>query len=644
MFLRGRTKVTRARFALAAWTAAAVVAALTACGGSSNAPAGSQRYYVPPTTAPLGQQETIQFSITIPPAAGGSGIRRHRESISSGAESASVTLAAVNGQPIPPQSSTIASVTPGAPNCVQGSNGNTCTFNVGGAVGVDAFTVVLYALPNGEGSVLDNGTVLASISSGDPNVVAVSLNPLVASIQLVLTPSVLKVGKSADGTASTQAIDASGAVILDYRGTVQVALSGAGNAVKFSHDPKNPQTDTVPVGVPAGFIYDGSPVFVQQLTITSTLLGSSPLLSTSAAIPFQFPATPTPSPTPTGLVPAIYALNAPGSGNTVTVYPISANGNAAPIRTLNLRAAKIPLSIAVDSGGQLRVGYADGTIDEFAYNATGNDKPRDTLLPTALTTPLPYEMAIGPSNELLTVGFTSLYQIPSGNFAALIYSSGESGKSDPLNAWNYGSGNPQIWYQGESGAYLAGLAMDDAGNFYVDGALRQSILSSVQGIYVAPSTATGPSVTPSRVIPGNSTTTIPAAPADGTVAGLALDSTGQIYETQFANELQNDALPGVLNIFAAGAAGGTTSVPPLTTITGAPLNIIPAQNALTLTVAVYGGQLYVANGSVNTIYAYTIPPPSGPISPPPIQTIAGSATGLNSPIGIALGLSGPKSP
>ena len=632
------------RIGLCAAAFAAACTALAACGGSSGAPAGSQRNYVPPTPSPVGATQNVQFTIAVPPAAAPASKRR-AASISSGTQSVSITLAALNGQPVPPQTTTTVNVTPGAPGCTESPSGNTCTANVIGAVGVDAFTVLLYSQPNGTGAVLATGTVVATIGGGNPQVgsndVAVTLNPIIAALQTVVTPASFAVGTPSAGSITAQPVDGSGALILGLTGTVDLSMSGGGTAVGFGK--KKTQSTKIGLSQTAAFNYNGSPNVGQALTLSASLEGSSPLLTSNATIPFVSPPTPSPSPTPVGLAPAIYVLNqgaSGGTGATVTVYPLAANGNAAPIRTLQLSANKAALSIAVDDGGQLRVGYNDGSIAAYAYNANGTDKPAGVLRPTSQTNPAPVSMTIGQNKELITIGTTSVSGIPAGSYAALVYGANESGPADPLNAWNFTS--PSISLSGESNSSVAGLAMDSAGNYYVDGALRQSILASAPGIYIAPSTATGPNVIASRTIPGNATTNIPATPQDGTIAGLALDSGGQIYESQYGNA--QNTLPGAINIFAAGAGGGTTSVPPLTTITGTPLNVVVGQGTAALPIAVDANQIYVTNGSLNSVFVYAIPPPSGNISPNPLQTITGSSTGLNAPIGIAVGLSGSGNP
>ena len=607
----------------------------SACGGSGG-PSGSQRTYVPPSPNGGGAPQTVNVSITVPTPAPSSGAGRRPTSISSGTQSVGIVLAAVNGNAIAPQNPAIINVAAGSPNCSLSSGADVCTGSVTGADGIDAFTVTLYSATNGHGSVLAVGTVQVPVNTQTASLnisggVALNLIPIISQLQLIVSPAQLDPGKAANGTIVVQPVDASGNVVLGVTGTATVTLSGGGDAVTFGKHKTSAQTALY---TPLAFKYNGSKNVQSQLAVTATLDNSSPVLSATVDVPFTFPPTPTPSPTPTGLAPAIYVLDrgsSGGNGATVTVYPVTANGNNTPIRTLQLSSSKGAESIAVDASGQLHVGYNDGTIDTFAYNATGNASPSSTLRgdPGSNTTIEPVAMTIGPGGELVTIGTTNVSGMQ-GNTAALVYTANASGNASPITAWNFTQ--PAISLSGECTCSVAGLATDSAGNFYVDGSLQQTLLSSAPGIYVAPANASGPSVTIARTIPGDSTTTIPASPFDGTVAGLALDASGLIYESQFGNA--QGTLPGAINVFAAGAGGGTTDVPPLVHLTGTPLNIIVGQGVPALPLAVSGSLMYVANGSTNTVVVY---PASGGS---PVQTITGAATGLNAPAGIAVGLSG----
>jgi hypothetical protein len=610
---------------------------LSACGGGSNAPAGAQRNYVPPTPAPLSSPQTVKVTITVP-APGTSGVRR-TSSISSGTKSVTVLLAAVNGQNVPPQKAAVINVASGSANCTAAPNGTTCTGTVPGAIGVDAFTVTLYSGPNGGGQVLATGTITAPISTSTPsltvtNTVAISLVPIVSSLQMVVTPSILQPGTPADGTIDVQPVDATGAVIFGAQGTVALSMAGTENSVTFD-DTGMPAT-TVALYRTTKFHYSGSTFIQSPVVITGVLTGSSPQLSATVNLPVNFPPTPTPSPTPTGLVDSIYVLNTganAGNGATVTVYPVASNGNATPIRTLQLNANKAALSMAVDSGGNLYVGYNDGSIEQFAYNANGNATPTSLFSgdPNTSTAIDPLAVAIGPNNTIATVGQTAANGMDPNGYAALVFPDNASGTVAPLNAWNF-KNPPQISLQGICSCSVAAMALDATGNFYVAGALKQTLLSSTPGIYIAAANSTGPNAVQSRTISG-SATTIPSTPFAGTIAGLAVDPAGKIYESQYVGS--GATLTGAINVFNAGTSGGVTNVAPTLTITGTPVNIVVGQNVPALPIAVNSSDIFAANGSTNSVLVYAASGGS------PLQTITGGNTGLNGPSSIAVGLSGP---
>jgi len=64
------------------------------------------------------------------------------------------------------------------------------------------------------------------------------------------------------------------------------------------------------------------------------------------------------------------------NGDTVTVYPIAPDGNAAPKRTLALGATSRPVVLAVDPvNDELWVGFEDGALKVFARDASGSATP-----------------------------------------------------------------------------------------------------------------------------------------------------------------------------------------------------------------------------------------------------------------------------
>ena len=75
----------------------------------------------------------------------------------------------------------------------------------------------------------------------------------------------------------------------------------------------------------------------------------------------------------------IYALNfgATGQGATITEYDGKDKGNASPLRTLSLDKKLYAVSLAVDSNGNIYVGYFDNSM---GYNpANGSPDPGNEI-------------------------------------------------------------------------------------------------------------------------------------------------------------------------------------------------------------------------------------------------------------------------
>lgn len=612
---------------------AAIAAVLGACGGGGNVPSGSTRNYGAPSPAP-GDPVQVTFSITIPTAQGSSQGRKP-EYVSRGTGSVTVTPAAVNGVPVTSPTTLTVNTAAGSPGCVTSSGNRVCTAQFSAPVGNDAFTVNTYAGHNGTGALLSGGTIVAQIASSGSsiavsNTVSLTLNPVVAALTLTSSSTGFVAGTASTASVVLQGTDATGAIIVGsapLSGSASISLAGSGSAFTVSPASLTQLNQSV------SLVYDGDTNVGASVTVEAAVANSP--LTASLVLPISRPATPTPSPRPSGAptaAPEIYVLNQGnngGLGATVTTYDLAANGNAAPRNVLQLNPNLTAQSLYVDANGTLYVGFQEGEIDEYPIGATAQATPSASITgpdPSQQTIPAPAVITLDPSGDLVTLGFTNLNN-NQGALAAIVYAPGASGAATPINAWNFNS--PYI----NTNGFVAGLATDAAGNFYVDGALAQSQFSTVGGIFIAPASANNPFVNASRTIPGSAVTTIPAQiPSQGSITGLALDPSGRIYEAQYTGT--GSAQSGAVNVFAAGATGGTTNVPPVQTLTGSALNVNLSQLS-TLPIALYSGQLIVANGTTNSILVY---PASASGSQPPAQTITGAATQLAGPIAIAAGL------
>jgi hypothetical protein len=240
-------------------------------------------------------------------------------------------------------------------------------------------------------------------------------------------------------------------------------------------------------------------------------------------------------------------------------------------------------------------------------------------------------MSIGSAGTLVTYGATGIDGI-GGNDAVLTYSSAASGPTVPSSAWAYAS--PTIYYAGPTG-----LALDSAGNFYLNGALH-SVLGSTYGVFVTSASDNGnPSVSPSRTIPWDATTKL----TPGLTTNLGLSSNGEIFVagTTLSGSGSSTSCQGKVDVYAAGASGGITDVPPLRALTLAGVytqnsqcaspRILLSQFFPSLTI--YGSRIFAVDDFNNAIDAFAA---GGRGTVKPSLQISGSSTGLNAPIAIVV--------
>ena len=184
----------------------------------------------------------------------------------------------------------------------------------------------------------------------------------------------------------------------------------------------------------------------------------------------------------------------------MTEYDGKSKGNAAPERTSNLSSKLYARTIAVDSSGNIYVGYLDNQygysfetgdpdptneIAIYAPNASGNDQPTAVLVEnknqTTATTLFPIFISFDPSGRLVTYGAT----VVDGNAgdAVLTYPVGSTGDAVPEYGWNFGT--PTLRYSGPTG-----LAVDSGQQL-----LRQRcapyVLGPSDGLFVNPASQIG---------------------------------------------------------------------------------------------------------------------------------------------------------
>lgn len=627
-----------------------IAAAATACGGGPGTPDGSTVNSpggpVPPPTQMVG----VRVSVTLPAAGKARAVRPNY--VSPNTHSLTVALASVDGSPVTGAGAATIDTVPASPHCRMQDARMTCAGNVSGAAGDDVFTVATYDGVNATGAVLSAGTVSARIGAGGgglpiDDALSLSIDGVIAKLELHLLPRLAPRGKPTSAAVSLVAFDSSNAQIVGAsRFASPIALSIQGDTQRaFTLRTKGASGPSLSIARPTADIaltYDGSR---QASPVTIAASVSAPNKA-GANAPFGLRGSPPPPPAGT-----TYVLNLGSGGDgraaTVTVYDGGADGNAAPIRTLHLSAKSYARGLTVDSLGRLYVGYLDSDLGFspatgepdggnfvaiYAAGAAGIDPPAATLTSDKKTHSAlyPLYLSFDPEGDLVTYGATAI----DGNTgdAVLTYGPGSSGPAAPAHGWNFAS--PTIGYAGPTG-----LALDAAGNFYLSGSLKTA-LGPDFGIFVASAGDLGnPSADPARTIPWDTTTEL----TPGLTTNVALDSSGEVFvaNTLFAGSGSGGSCQARANVFAAGAGGGTTDVPPLRVIvlggvaTANPQCASPRNPLVPFfpAIAIYGPTLFVADDFNNAVSAFAA---NAGGSAKALTRIAGPATLLDAPIALAI--------
>jgi hypothetical protein len=622
--------------------------ALAACGGTPNTPDGS--FVNSPGGSSSPPPSLVKASLTVTVPLSGASSRRARY-VSPKTGSIVIALASVNGSGVSNGTATTLDIGPRAPGCKASATSTTCKGSVDATPGDDVFNVTTFAGPQASGPVLSVGQVSSTISGSSGNVgvspLSLTLSGIVATMKLVITPATAKLGTPGRSQVLVTAYDAAGAAIVgpsDYSTPVTLEVQGDGvHAYSLRSGTSSGSSVALPKpSQTVSLLYDGS-TSATSISLLASVPGTG---NPSATASFTLRGIPPP---PQGG--DIYVLNAganAGLGATVTVYDGNAKGNAAPKRTISLNANLYAQTVALDAKQNLYVGYfdspagasaADGSPDAgneiaiFAPNASGSATPSAIISadPRTKSSIFPAAIAFDAQGELVTYGASTVDD--NGGNATLVYAPGASGAAAPVDAWAFAS--PYYFYPGP-----VSIAIDASGNFYIAGTLKTS-LAPQSGVYVASAAdRANPSVNAARTIPWDTGTGL----TPGEAGDIGLDQTGEVYVANFTR-LTTGGCQAAVNVFAAGATGGVTDIPPLriATIPGfvttnttceQPGNVLAAHFPA---IAVFGSFVYASDDFNNAIALYPIAS-SGTVTP--ARTIGGAATGLNAPISLAVGTAG----
>ena len=297
--------------------------------------------------------------------------------------------------------------------------------------------------------------------------------------------------------------------------------------------------------------------------------------------------------------PCIYVTNTrPARNASVTVYPIMAKGDVAPVTEISGPATGLidPTGIALDAQHNIYVSNVvsgSSTISEinvFPAGSTGNAAPVQTIGGSA--TLLDYANAIAiDANQNIYVANEGISGGPS---SINVYAAGSNGNVAPVRmiaGANTGINDPN------------GIAVDPSGKIYVTNEFAHSVTVFGAG-------ANG-NATPLQTIVGHNThVNMPT--------GITLDSSLNVYVNEFK--------VGQMTVFAPGVNG---NVKPLWRLYGVNSKLHkPRGIALDST-----GRVYVANLKTSTITVYAAGA-SG--NTKPVQTIGGPRTGIHGVQGLAV--------
>ena len=177
-------------------------------GGAASPPAtmGAAPASPAATAAPAGSG-SLSFTIVVP-ASTVSSAARSVKYVSPSTASVAVT---VQGQSTPLATANLSATSPG---CSAAASGVTCTVTVTVPAGNDTFLIAAYDGKNGTGHQLSVATVPASVKPNAATTLALTLNGVPASVQVILGATSVPVGNPASVAVTVVAYDANNNVIV----------------------------------------------------------------------------------------------------------------------------------------------------------------------------------------------------------------------------------------------------------------------------------------------------------------------------------------------------------------------------------------------------------------------------------------------
>lgn len=299
--------------------------------------------------------------------------------------------------------------------------------------------------------------------------------------------------------------------------------------------------------------------------------------------------------------PCLYVTN--WAGQSITVFPVGATGNVAPVAVIagSQTGIDLPYGVALDASGNIYVtNYDRNAITIYAAGANGNVVPATTISGSNTELLDPEGIGIDPINGSI---YVQSLNGPSGNPSILVFPSGSNGNVPPAEA-----------IEGSKTGLTdpVDLALDGSANIY------DSDVDNYINIYAAGTTG---NKRPTRKIKGGMTKLdLPF--------GVAVDSSSNVYAAN------NGGGASSITVYASGATG---NVAPIQRIKGRRIELTDLHGvAVDSSRNIYGsnGAGEVRSCSGCNFIAVFASGATGNVAP--IRVIAGSNTGLDGPSGLAI--------
>jgi len=334
-----------------------------------------------------------------------------------------------------------------------------------------------------------------------------------------------------------------------------------------------------------------------------------------------------------------FGIAADSSGNmfvtnsgsdSITVFPSTATTNTPPSAIIASSNGLLnPSAVAVDSTGSIyvaNVGSDSGQSDRITVYSPGSN---------AKTAPIAFSFASA-SGDLTGLSYPSAIAVDA---SGKIYVANQTAGYQMRGSVTVYSGPASLWVplwniSGTSSSDKTGLDtptaidLDTSGDIFVLNSNGGSSHSGSITVYAPISGLPGGpgNVAPIRTIKNGSSSALTKFDSPH---GMALDSSNKIYVTN------DGSIAGDLDSVTVYAAGANGNAAPIAVISGANTQLnLPQGIAIDSAGKIYVANNGSANGGTDAITVYAA---GANGNAAPIQTIAGSLTGLNLPAGVAVG-------